>query len=90
MIKGVPQIDYTIGISSSAKFEELYVQDMSPYELRELVDSTIFDYSKIHGEKYIRDHIQHIYLGKNLYLLKATHSDKSASDLWLYKLKNQI
>jgi len=64
LIKGVPQIDYTIGISSSAKFEELYVQDMSPYELRELVDSTIFDYSKIHGEKYIRDHIQHIYLGK--------------------------
>ena len=36
---------------------------MSPFELRELVDSTIFDYSRTHGEKYIRDHIQHIYLG---------------------------
>lgn len=39
------------------------MQPMTPFELRELVDSTMFDYSKIHGEKYIRDHIQHIYLG---------------------------
>jgi hypothetical protein len=38
---------------------------MDQFQLRELVDSTIFDYSKWHGEKYIRDGIQHIYLGNS-------------------------
>jgi hypothetical protein len=55
-----------------------------------LVDSTIFDYSKIHGEKYIRDHIQHIYLGTFLFLSKAIHSNKLVLVLWLWKLKSQV
>jgi hypothetical protein len=63
LIKGVPQIDYALSVSSSAKFEEIFIAEINPYQLRELVDSTIFDYSKIHGEKYIRDQLQYIYLG---------------------------
>ena len=41
--------NYPINISSSAKFSELKDEKLTPYQLRELVDSTIFQYGKIHG-----------------------------------------
>ena len=60
---------------------------MSPFELRELVDSTIFDYSRTHGEKYIRDHIQHIYLGTDFYLYLRQFLQ--INRFWIYGFVNQ-
>jgi hypothetical protein len=63
MKKGDSVMDFSINISSSARFKELEQQHLNPYQRRELVDSTIFQYGKVHGEKFIKDNSGHFYIG---------------------------
>jgi hypothetical protein len=47
--KASNSINYVISVSASVQFDEIQNYKMSPYQLRELVDSTIFNYAIIHG-----------------------------------------